>query len=59
MFSGLDIIEVEPGTEIEHEGEKMTVTDKNSVTLGRKIYVTPLTYIRLREMAIPAKDTTP
>ena len=59
MFGGIDIIEVEPGTEIEHEGEKMTVTDRNAVTLGRKIYVTPSVYIRLRERAIPANGPTP
>ena len=59
MLAGMDIIEVKPGTEIEHNGEKMTVTDSNAVTLGRKVYVTPLIYIRLRERVAPAKDTTP
>ena len=59
MVAGIEIIEVEPSTEIEHKGEKMTVTDSSAVTLGRKIYVTPLIYIRLRERAISAKDTTP
>jgi hypothetical protein len=55
MIGGMAIIEVQPGTEIEHKGEKMTVTDTNAVTLGRKIYVTPSVYIRLRERAILLK----
>jgi hypothetical protein len=40
MFGGMDIIEVESGTEIEHEGEKLTVTETQAVTKGRKIYMT-------------------
>ena len=59
MLTGMDIIEVEPGTEIEHNDKKMTVTDTNAVTLGRKIYVTPSVYIRLRERAIPTKESRP
>ena len=44
-FSGMDILTVEAGTEIECKdtGEKLTVTDQNAVTLGRKIYVTKTT----------------
>lgn len=41
MFNGIDIIEVEPGTEIEHEGEKLTVTETNAVRKGAHIYMTP------------------
>ena len=59
MFGGIDIIEVEPGTEIEHEGEKMTVTDENAVTLGRKIYVTSRICTLLRLHSQAAKDTAP
>ncbi|WP_370285803.1 hypothetical protein [Pseudooceanicola nanhaiensis] len=40
MFSGIDIIAVSPGTEIEHEGEKLTVTETQAVHKGRCIYMT-------------------
>lgn len=51
MFLGMDIFTVESGTEIEHEGEKLVVTDTNAVTLGRKIYVTERVYQKLKESA--------
>ena len=37
---GVDIHCVPDGTEIEHQGEKLTVTDENAVNLGRAIYCT-------------------
>lgn len=40
MFGGIEIIAVEPGTEIEHEGEKLTVTETNAVHLGNRMYMT-------------------
>ena len=40
MLRGIEIIAVEPGTEIEHEGEKMTVTETNAVQLGNLMYMT-------------------
>ncbi len=40
MFQGMDIIAVEPGTEIECGDEKLVVTEANAVTKGRKIYMT-------------------
>lgn len=41
MFRGVDIIEVEPGTVIEHEGRKLSVTDTNAVYKGRRLYMMP------------------
>ncbi len=40
MFAGIEIIAVESGTEIEHEGEKLTVTETQAVHKGRRIYMT-------------------
>lgn len=40
MLNGIDIVEVPAGTEIEHEGEKLIVTDTQAVTKGRIIYMT-------------------
>lgn len=40
MFGGIEIIAVEPGTEIEHKGEKLTVTETNAVHLGSRMYMT-------------------
>ncbi|WP_353472351.1 hypothetical protein PVT71_13740 [Salipiger sp. H15] len=40
MFGGIEIIAVEPGTEIEHEGEKLTVTETSAVHLGNRMYMT-------------------
>ena len=48
MFSGLMIHQVEPGTEIEHDGEKLTVTDTQAVHRGRDVYVTPKQYAALK-----------
>lgn len=53
MFSGLDIIEVTPGTEIEHNGEKLTVTDTQAVTKGQTIYVTPKQYEAIKARSVP------
>lgn len=48
------IIEVEPGTEIEHEGEKLTVTEESAACLRNKIYVPPKMYRLLRHEKNPA-----
>lgn len=54
-FGGIQIIEVEPGTEITDPatGEKDTVTDDRSVGLRHRIYVTPKNY-RALQAAVPA-----
>lgn len=54
MFGGIEIIAVEPGTEIEHEGEKLTVTETNAVHLGRRMYMTPAHVAALKDQT-PAK----
>ncbi|WP_339820063.1 hypothetical protein [Sulfitobacter dubius] len=41
MFGGVDIMQVEPGTVIEHNGEKIEVTATNAVRKGRRWYMTP------------------
>lgn len=40
MLGGIHIIAVEPGTEIEHEGEKFTVTETQAVHKGDCLYMT-------------------
>lgn len=40
MLGGLQIIEVEAGTEIEQGGETLTVTDEQAVRKGGSIYMT-------------------
>lgn len=47
-FSGVAIVEVPVGTEIEHGGMKLVVDDETSVTLGPKVYATPRTVENLR-----------
>lgn len=44
MFGGITIHTVDPGTVIEHNGEKLTVTDNEAVRKGSHMYVTPKTY---------------
>lgn len=56
MFGGVDIVEVTPGTKIEHDGEKLTVTDTQAVTKGRAIYVTPKTYAALKARSVPKSE---
>lgn len=48
MFNGMDIFEVEPGTVIEHEGEKRTVTETEAVVKGRRVYMTPAQFAALK-----------
>lgn len=50
LMAGMQVRQVEPGTEIEGpNGKKLTVTERNAVTLGRTIYVTPKQYQALKE----------
>lgn len=39
-FNGLDVFVVETGTEIEWQGEKLTVTETNVVHRSGRLYVT-------------------
>ena len=48
MFNGVTIIEVEPGTVIEHESAKLTVTDEQYVCKDRCFYLTPKMIAELR-----------
>jgi hypothetical protein len=38
---GVEIVQVEPGTRVEHEGSVLTVNDETAVVRGHRIYVTP------------------
>jgi len=49
MFDGVDIMTVAAGTEIEHNGEKLIVSDENVVFKGRKVYVTERTFNALKK----------
>ena len=50
MIKGVEIIEVEPGTLIEREGEESRmVTDTMSVIDGNTLYVTPKVLVALKE----------
>lgn len=40
-FDAMQVHEVEPGTEIEHDGEKLVVDDEHVVIRGRKLWITP------------------
>lgn len=40
MFGGINIIAVEAGTEIEHEGETLTVTETSAVQFRNRTYMT-------------------
>ncbi|NDW30995.1 hypothetical protein [Salipiger sp. PrR007] len=51
MFAGIEIIAVKPGTEIEHEGEKLTVTETNAVQLGSRLYMTEVHVTALKAHA--------
>ncbi|NDV53854.1 hypothetical protein [Salipiger sp. PrR003] len=48
MFGGIEIIAVEPGTEIEHEGKKLTVTETNAVQIGKRMYMTEAHVVALK-----------
>lgn len=47
-FGSLEIIQVEPGTEIEVLGQRLVVTDGECVKHGNRLYATPTTYQALR-----------
>lgn len=49
MFDGVDITVVAAGTEIEHNGEKLEVSDENAVSKGRRIYMTERTFNSLKK----------
>jgi hypothetical protein len=53
MFAGMEILAVKPGTEVEHRGEKLTVTETQAVYLGRKIYMTEKQVAALRSLTTP------
>ena len=55
MFSGLDIVCVEEGTEIEHNGEKLVVSSDYAVQKGRKIYVTDAQYEQIKSQ-LPTEE---
>ena len=40
MLNGMFIVEVEPGTEIDIDGKKLTVNEKQAVTKGKALYMT-------------------
>lgn len=52
-YLGLQIIEVEPGTEIGRyaNGEPAIVTDTNCITQGRKVWVTPTVYAEMQRQS--------
>lgn len=59
MFSGIDIVPVAEGTEIECDGEKLTVTASNAVAKGRTFYVTHAHLAALKASKhVTAKRTT-
>lgn len=49
MFDGVDIMVAAAGTEIEHNGEKLKVSDENAVFKGRKVYMTERTFNSLKK----------
>ena len=49
MSGTLTINIVEPGTEIEHKGEKLTVTDSEAVQKNGTIYITEKTYAAMKQ----------
>lgn len=54
-YAGMQIIQVEPGTEVEHNGEKATVTDSKLVFRGGNVYVTPHVYELLKAKTTPVE----
>lgn len=48
MFGGMSIHVVEPGTEIEHNGETRTVSEAEAVFRGSNIYMTQRHYDALK-----------
>ena len=55
MFGGIDIVQVEAGTEIEHEGETMTVTDTQAVQRNGQMFVTKAVFDRLKQNSKPTR----
>ena len=58
MFGTLTINIVEAGTEIEHNGEKLTVTDSEAVQKNGTIYITEKTYAAMKQR-LYGKDGQP
>lgn len=55
-LSGCQLVEVAPGTEVEHEGECLTVTDQAAVACGPLIYVTPNVMAKIR-LRVPSRHS--
>ena len=51
MFSGVYIVPVDDGTEIECDGEKLIVSATKAVAKGRTFYVTHAHYAAIKENA--------
>jgi len=51
MFGALTIEVVEVGTEIEHEGETLTVTETEMVQRNGVVYATQAQYDKIKERA--------
>tara|TARA_R110000744_G_scaffold351687_2_gene457532 strand:+ start:1255 stop:1437 length:183 start_codon:yes stop_codon:yes gene_type:complete len=59
MFSGMDIVPVDDGTEIECDGEKLIVSDTKAVAKGRIFYVTHAHFAALKgNSSIVEKEAT-
>lgn len=58
MFGGLEIIAVEPGTEIEHEGQMLTVTENQAVHKGNRIYMTAVHVAALKAHPSMRREVT-
>lgn len=54
-FGRTKIIQVEPGTEIEVAGEKLTVTDEEAVSYQGTVWVTPRVFAALKQTGEAAK----
>lgn len=52
-YAGMTVIEVKPGTEIEHGDQKATVTDDAVVCVGASMYVTAKMYAGIKAAATP------
>ena len=47
-LAAMSIVEVPAGTEIEKDGERLTVTDCSIVLRGREMFMTPSNYSTLK-----------
>ncbi|WP_411975904.1 hypothetical protein [Sulfitobacter faviae] len=57
MFGAITIHTVEPGTVIEYNGEKRTVTDEEVVYKGSHMYVTDKVYAAIKAQSKPTGAT--